>query len=96
MYWDAQSLCNMIRSLSTITNVGVYSINMVSCVYLVKRLEVEALIGQSRGVNCVNESVDLYDNGRKSGVVWVSQRESVVTQVEIRLVYIYIYTNVAT
>jgi hypothetical protein len=81
----------MIRSLSTITIVGVYSINMVSCVYLVKRLEVEALIGQSRGVNCVNESVDLYDNGRKSGVVWVSQRESVVTQVEIRLVYIYLY-----
>ena len=92
MYWDAQSLCIFNRSEGVLTNVGCfYSINMVSCVYLVKRLEVEALIGQSRGVNCVNESVDLYDNGRKSGVAWVSQRESVVTQVEIRLVYICMY-----
>ena len=89
MYWDAKSLCGMIRSMSTITIMGVFnSITRVCEGELVKRLEFEALIGQSREVNCVNESVDLYDNGRKSGVAWVSQRESVVTQVEIRLVYI--------
>ena len=47
MYWDAKSLCGMIRTLSTITSVGVLnSITMVCEGELVKRLEFEALIGQ--------------------------------------------------
>ena len=56
MYWDAESLCSFNRSLSAITSVGVFnSITMVCEGELVKRLEFEALIGQSRGGNCVNE-----------------------------------------
>ena len=47
MYWDAKSLCGMIRSMSTITIMGVfYSMNRVCEGELVKRLELDALVGQ--------------------------------------------------
>ena len=46
MYWDAKSLCIMIRSLSTITIMGGFnSINRVCEGELVKRLELDALLG---------------------------------------------------
>ena len=47
MFWDAKSLCSMIRSMSTITIMGVFnSINRVYEGELVKMTELDALVGQ--------------------------------------------------
>ena len=74
MLWDAESLCGMIRSMSTITIMGGFnSVSIQCCVYLVKRLELDALLGQEVEDNEVHREVRDYNKSFENAWGYVAE-----------------------